>query len=122
MDMNRADYKARKFIGYPQSVVGENSSVKNVASPGNLWWKDYTLGHRLGTRHQRQHDTAMKHLIRSSKDIRASISVWCSCLLENWTKFSRLRRSGNTWFTTWLQSGHVKVVKKTKCDIKDNNF
>ena len=30
--------------------------------------------------------------------------------------------SGNTWFTTWLQTGHVKVVRKTKCDVKDNNF
>ena len=30
--------------------------------------------------------------------------------------------SGNTWFMTWLQTGHVKVVIKTKCDVKDNNF
>ena len=26
------------------------------------------------------------------------------------------------WFTTWVQSGHVKVVKKTKCDFKEHNF
>ena len=32
------------------------------------------------------------------------------------------RASGNTWFTTWLQTGHVKVVRKTNCDVKDNNF
>ena len=32
------------------------------------------------------------------------------------------RASGNTGFTNWLQSGHVKVVKKTKCNVKDNNF
>ena len=32
------------------------------------------------------------------------------------------RASGNTWFTTWLQSGHVKVVKKTKCDVKATVF
>ena len=30
--------------------------------------------------------------------------------------------SGNTWFTIWLQTGHVKVVTKTKCDVKNNNF
>ena len=30
--------------------------------------------------------------------------------------------SGNTWFMTLLQCGHVKVVQKTKCNIKDNNF
>ena len=32
------------------------------------------------------------------------------------------RASGNTWFTTWLQTGHVKVIRKTTCDVKDNNF
>ena len=32
------------------------------------------------------------------------------------------RPSGNTWFSTWLQTGRVKVVKKAKCDVTDNNF
>ena len=32
------------------------------------------------------------------------------------------RASGNTWFMAWLQTGHVKVVRKTKCDIKYNNI
>ena len=32
------------------------------------------------------------------------------------------RASGNTWLTTSLQSSHIKVVKKTKCDVKDKHF
>ena len=42
--------------------------------------------------------------------------------LLHWKTEPTIRTSGNTWFTTWLESGHVKVVKKTKCDIKYNNF
>ena len=33
--------------------------------------------------------------------------------LVYWKIEPNFRSSGNTWFTTWLQSGHVKVVKKT---------
>ena len=32
------------------------------------------------------------------------------------------RASYNTWFTTWLWSGHVTVVKIPKCDVGKNNF
>ena len=32
------------------------------------------------------------------------------------------RASGNAWFTTLLQTDHVKFVRKTKCEVKDNNF
>ena len=32
--------------------------------------------------------------------------------LVYWKIEPNSRLSGNTWFTTWLQSGHVKVVKK----------
>ena len=42
--------------------------------------------------------------------------------LVYWKIEPNSRASGNTWFTTWLQSGHVKVVKKTKCDAKELNF
>ena len=42
--------------------------------------------------------------------------------LVDWKIEPNFRASGNTWFTTWLQTGHVKVVRKTKCDVKDNNF
>ena len=43
-------------------------------------------------------------------------------ILVYWKIEPNARASGNTWFTTWLQTGHVKVVWKTKCDLKDNNF
>ena len=36
--------------------------------------------------------------------------------LVYWKIEPNFRASGNTWFATWLQSGHVKVVKKQKCD------
>ena len=42
--------------------------------------------------------------------------------LVYWKIKPNSRASGNTWFTTLLQSGHVKVVKKTKCDVEVNNF
>ena len=42
--------------------------------------------------------------------------------LVYWKIEPNSRASGNTWFTTWLQTGHVKVVRKTKCDDKDKNF
>ena len=28
----------------------------------------------------------------------------------------------NTWFMTWLQSGHIKIVKKTICDVEEDNL
>ena len=42
--------------------------------------------------------------------------------LVHWKIEANSRASGNTWFTTCLQTGHVKVVRKTTCDVKDNNF
>ena len=42
--------------------------------------------------------------------------------LVYWKIEPNSRASGNTWFTTCLQTGHVKVVKETKCDATDNNF
>ena len=42
--------------------------------------------------------------------------------LVYWKIEQNSRASGNNWFTTCLQSCHIKVVKKTKCDVKDNNF
>ena len=39
--------------------------------------------------------------------------------LVYWKMEPNSRASCNTWFTTWLQSCHVKVVEKTKCDVKD---
>ena len=39
----------------------------------------------------------------------------------NSRSFSCLRQHLVTWFKT-LQIGHVKVVKKTKCDVIENNF
>ena len=42
--------------------------------------------------------------------------------LVYWKIEQNSRTSGNTWNTTLLQTGHVKVVKKTKCDIEANNF
>ena len=42
--------------------------------------------------------------------------------LVYWKIEQNSRDSGNTWFTTWLHTGHVKVVRKTKCDVQDNNF
>ena len=42
--------------------------------------------------------------------------------LVYWKIEPNSRASGNTWFTIWLQTGHVKVVRKTKYDVKDNNF
>ena len=41
--MEAWDTFERKFMNYPQSVVGKEISVKSVASPGNLWWKDCTF-------------------------------------------------------------------------------
>ena len=32
------------------------------------------------------------------------------------------RASGNFWITTWLQSGHVNVVKKYIYNVRENNF
>ena len=42
--------------------------------------------------------------------------------LVYWKIEPNSRACSNTRFTTWLQTGHVKVVRKTKCDDKDNNF
>ena len=42
--------------------------------------------------------------------------------LVYWKIEPNSRASGNAWLMTWLQTGHVKVVRKTKCDVKDNNF
>ena len=42
--------------------------------------------------------------------------------LVYWKIEPNSRASGNTWFTTRLQTGHVRVVRKTKCDAKENNF
>ena len=44
------------------------------------------------------------------------------CFLVYWKIEPNSRASGNTWFTTWLQTGHVKVVRKTKSNVTDNNF
>ena len=42
--------------------------------------------------------------------------------LVYWKIEPNFRASGNIWFTTWLQTGHVKVVRKTKYNAKDNSF
>ena len=42
--------------------------------------------------------------------------------LVYWKIEPNSRASGSNWFTTCLQTNHVKVVRKTKCDDKDNNF
>ena len=40
--------------------------------------------------------------------------------LVYWKIEPNSRASGNNWFRTWLQTGHVKVFRKTKCDFEDN--
>ena len=55
------------------------------------------------------------------------LESYCSCLIFLFTGIlnkilAPSRASGNTRFTTCLQSAHVKVLKKTKCYVKENNF
>ena len=42
--------------------------------------------------------------------------------LVYWKIEPNSRASGSTWFTTWLQSGHVKVVKKQNVTSQTINF
>ena len=42
--------------------------------------------------------------------------------LVYWKIEPNSRASGNTWFTTSLQSGHVKVVKKINVTSKNTIF
>ena len=48
--------------------------------------------------------------------------LFVSGFLVYWKFEPNSRASGNAWFRTWLQSGHVNVDKKTKCDVKEHNF
>ena len=47
-------------------MVGDNLSVKSVISPGNIWWKDYSLGHFSGTRHKLmiRHDSVAHDIVK----------------------------------------------------------
>ena len=42
--------------------------------------------------------------------------------LVDWKIEPNFRASGNTWFTTWLQTGHVKVSEKQNVTSKTTIF
>ena len=52
----------------------------------------------------------------------ARMLLFVFVFLVYWKIKPNSRASRNTWFTTWLQSGQVKVVEKTKCDLKEQIF
>ena len=49
------------------------------------------------------------------------MSLFVIGFLVYWKIEPNSRTSGKTG-NTWLQTGHVKVVRKTKCDFKDSNY
>ena len=52
----------------------------------------------------------------------SSMLLFVLSFLVYWKIEPNSSASGKTWFTTWLETGHVKVVRKTKRDVKDNSF